>query len=126
MGLYAPWTPVEAEIDAHEDLVYSAMCGKVKKHPPGGVMVLAGEGPADFAMPVGVVEAFAKIPHVPGAEKWTFVFISRWNHIGYYSAIFSPTIAFEERHPPPPDPEQAKKFFRNADGSLIDYNKEMP
>lgn len=112
------WVSVEKEAFAQYALIFAAMQKKIKAHPPGGVMVLEGECHTnDLTMPEVIKAASYNIRGVPGSEKWTYCFFSRGNHIDFYSTIFSPTIPFQDRRPPPPDPNSIKKFFRNEDGS---------
>lgn len=115
------WVSVEKEAIARYELIFAAMKKKIQKHPPGGVLVLEGDGfTSDFTLPHSVGAAYANIRSVPGAEKWTYCYITRANGIDYYSTIFSPTIPFDQRRPPPPDPTKIKRFFKNKDSSDCD------
>jgi len=99
------WASVEEEAQAHHNLIFEAMKRKIEAHPDGGVMVPDGHyHGSDYALPPAIKAAFMDAPLVPGAEKWTYCFISRSNSIDYYSTIFSPTIDYAERRPPRPDP----------------------
>lgn len=120
-----PWANVESEAAALYKLLSAAMKKKIEKHPPGGVLVLDGDSfTKDLIRPKILYEAFRAIRAAPGAEKWTFCYLARSNSIEFYSAIFSPTIDFEERRPPPPDPTKIRELLRNPDGSP--YNGEWP
>jgi hypothetical protein len=97
------WASIENETVARYSLILNAMQSKIEKYPPGGVMVLnAYCHPSDVTLPHALAAACSEIQGLAGWEKWTFSFISRGNSIDYYSTIFSPTIPFEERRPPPP------------------------
>lgn len=95
------WANLEKETVARYELIFVAMKKKIEKHPPGGVLVLEGDSfTADFTLPNSVRAAYSNIRSVPGAEKWTYCYISRANGIDFYLTIFSPAIAFEERRSP--------------------------
>lgn len=111
------WVSAEKEAIARYKLIFNAIKRKVEKYPTGGVLVLEGDAfTSDFTLPHSVGAAYSDIRSIPNAEKWTYIYISRANGIDYYSAIFSPTIAFEERRSPPPDPTKIKRLFKNKDG----------
>jgi len=115
------WASVEKETIARYELMLSAMKAKIEKYPPGGVLVLEGDGSTvDFTMPRSVHAAYFDIRSVSGWEKWTYIYISRANGIEYYSAIFSPTIDFDERRPPPPDSSKIRQYFKSENGSTYD------
>jgi hypothetical protein len=105
------WASVEQEAVARCSLILDAMRKKIKKHPPGGIMVLDAHcHPNDLELPSAIAVACDKVRSVPGSDKWTYSFISRSNHIEFYSTIFSPTIPYEVRRPPPPDVSKISKF----------------
>jgi hypothetical protein len=118
---YGGWTSIQKEVDAKYQLIIKAIKNKIEKHPPGGILVLEGNDFIfDSTLPHLLRLANSEIWSVPKSEKWTYIYISRANGIDYYSAIFSPSIPFEERRPSPPDPSKIKRFFKNEDGSPYD------
>lgn len=90
-GRHTTWEPTADAYQIRGGLLESAIQSKVKKYPPGGLMVLEADfvtHECDLQALQSIFKLVSAFP-VPGLDRWTLVFRQRSNDCQFVSALFS-------------------------------------